>query len=360
MKKTFTLLALIGILMIPFTMNAQTDITPQRYIFPNVPEGPYSLDKQYNGFNAPNNDMDVKDHWNFGFLTIGSTRMINSLEFTDGGEGDILNSYFQIFDMGGEVGKVLMMKGSGSNFDYGVAGDPGYSNSWWNMRWYTDPNNTPTVDEFITAGDDALTAQAKATVRMRMVFQIHEDPVSTDKTQRFFQVAGYRWSGDYKTDISGTVVTSENFISGDFATGGVYDPEKWIVYEYDYYAFDPSHLPLSYNLAFKGVINGTLLIKEFSMTSNPVGEPVREEITLTPGVSTDISSVIEKMGFTSYTKDGRLYLENITPGTDVAVYSISGMLVESFNAQVPALSLPLSSGAYIVRVGKETKKVIVQ
>ncbi|WP_439183331.1 T9SS type A sorting domain-containing protein [Carboxylicivirga taeanensis] len=377
MKKFFTLLCVCGALF-STELSAQTDITPSRYKFNTLPTGPYSLDKQVSGSNPTPSDQDVKDHWNNGFIVIGNPNMATSLTFDGTGPGDILNSYFQVIDMGGEVGKVLLMKGSESTFPYGQAGKPGFSLGWWSMMLFTDINSTPAVADFLPDGisgseatqEQLAEAEAQATVRMRVVFHIHQNAIST--SSKLFDILGYTYTNNAKKDGANLDATRE-FKSGDFTDVVfneeteeeeiTYNADKWIACEYDFSAPEVAGTPLRFNLRMGGNAQSTaLLIKEITFTANPTGAPVEfEELTLTSNpVATSIEPELEATKLQWHSTAGQLHLKNVTVNTALEVYSMTGQLMVAQNATQPEVSLALAKGIYIVRSGNQTTKVAVQ
>lgn len=368
MKKTIHYKLLTAILFVAGIVNAQTDITPSRYVFSDLAVGPYSLDKGYNGANPPANDPDVVDNWNNGFIGVGNPNIAVGADFADG-QGKILNSYYQILDMGGEVGKVLCAKGSESTFAYGVAGDEGFWLGWWNKFIYTDPAKTPNIKQFLDAGDSEADATAKATVRFRVVFHIHQNEIST--TNKLFDILGYTYSGDHKK-VDDVLTATQEFKSGDFTDVVfneeteveeiTYNPNKWIACEYDFVAKEEAGAPLRFTMRMGGNYKSTtLLIKSITMTVNPTGEAVeREELTLTanPGTSA-IREVTEKGALDYYVRDRNLTLKQVEIGENVAVYSISGQMLHSSVANSTEVTIPLAEGFYVVKAGVQTAKVMV-
>lgn len=367
MKKVFTSLALA--VLMSTVISAQQDITPSRYKFSTLPVGAYSLDKQTPGANPPASDPDVIEHWNNGFITVGNPNMKSSLVFTDGGPGAILNTFYQIVDMGGEVGKVLMMKGNQSTFPQGVAGDPGFSLGWWNKSFYTDPVLTPSVVE-VTAANPGISeadAIAKATVRLKVVFHIHQNTI--DNTNKLFDILAYTHTGNQKK-VGGADSPTQQFKSGDFADEEfneetevvelTYNPNKWIATEYDFAAPEKAGVPLRFSFRMGGNANSTaLLIKEMTMTLNPTGNAVEKDVITLLGGSTSVNSPSTSNSFKYYTSGNTLNLFNLEQGALVNVYSLTGVLVQSSVAQSSDASFLLDKGIYIVKVGNETAKVII-
>lgn len=344
--KTFkTLISFLAILLLGATAYAQTDITPSRYIFSDIAEGPYSLDKQTQGGNPTSYDTDVKAHWNDGFITIGNPNMSNSMDFSGSGQGDIVNSYFQILNMGGEVGKVLCMKGSGSTFPYGVAGNAGFWLGWWNLGFNADT----------TLSQEAPFAPIppSTTIRFKVVFNIHQNTPSATK---LFDIMGYTYGNN-----NGAASTA--FTSNDFLTEGAYDTTKWIACEYDYLAGASADYPLRF--AFKmggGAANTTLLIKSITMTANPTGTAV-EKTFLTYDHNEEIVTALDKVETSAITytaSKGQLHLSQLEKGTSIQVYAMSGQLVHQSLAQDANVSIPLAEGIFVVKAGEETFKLMMR
>ncbi len=374
MKNFFTLLFISGLLFTT-TLNAQTDITPARYQFSNLPKGAYSIDKAYPGANPPASDADVVDNWNDGFIT-----MLNpNLSSLTAGQGAILNSYFQIVDLGGTVGKVLCMKGSESTYAYGDAGDAGFWLGWWNLAFYTDPDLTPSVVSMLPSGVTTETAtdaqlqeaEAAATIRLRIVFHIHQNTLST--TSKLFDILGYTYTGNHKQDTDGNIDATPEFKSGDFTseefnwetyeTEYTYDDTKWIACEYDFVAPENAGAPLRFTFRFgDNAENTTLLIKELSMTLNPTGDPVESEVlTLeTDGTTPVFDTIDEVSSLRYYVNNGVVNLMNVEVGADVKVFSLTGQLVQSEKATDSNVELSLNPGMYLVSVANNTVKVLVQ
>lgn len=378
MKKIFTLIALVAV-MGASTLMAQTDITPSRYRFSNLPVGPYSFDKQFSGANVPVSDADVLNHWNDGFLVMGNGTFSTSLDIT-GGNAAILNSAFQVFDMGGQVGKVLMMKGSNSTFPYGTPADAAFNPGWWDMSIFTDPALTPSVASMLPDGvtgetatpEQLATATQQATVRFRIVFQIHENTIRS--TASLFKILGYTFTNNAKT-VGSDLAYTDAFGSADcaneelnletFENEYVYDETKWIACEYDFAAPEEAGEPLRFTLKFGDygwaqLSNYTLLIKEISMIQNPTGDATeREEVFFTPDVSTDINTLPHVEALNYYVANGALCLRNVEAGEQVAIYSITGQTVKTLVATGGEVEVPLSNGIYVVQAGDQTAKVAV-
>ncbi|TLX71945.1 T9SS type A sorting domain-containing protein [Labilibacter sediminis] len=368
MKRLFTLLSICGVLLSTGAF-AQTDITPSRYRFTDQPTGAFSIDKTYSGWNVPASDADVVNHWNNGFISASNPDFPIQLAGGFTGNAATYNSCFQVFDMGGQVGKVLMIKGGASEFPYGVAGTSGGFNAGHSLNFYTHKDHTTAIATGVANGLSEEEAKKQATVRMRLVFHMHQNVLNTATDNG---ILGYSYTNDHKVDEFGAI-QDVKYKSGDFADVVFdeeteeevlsYNPNKWIAVEYDHVANEEDGMPLRFAFRMKWgqIQNATLLIKEISFTANPTGAPVeREELTLVSNVSTSISPVLQKESLDCYGAEGQLVINNVNSGEQVMVYSLAGQLVNSSIAQENQFSIPMSKGIYIVKVGVKTGKVVIQ
>lgn len=372
MKRFFTTVSMVAL----FINGAfsQTDITPSRYKFNSLSVGHYSLDKASPGANPPASDVDVKNNWNNGFITA----LNGQLSSLTSGQGSILNSFFQVLDMGGEVGKVLCMKGGDSTFPYGVAGNAGFGLAWWNLAFYTDPVLTPSITTMLPDGvsvesaspEEMALATKKATVRLRLVFHIHQNTI--DNSNKLFDILGYTYTGNHKKDDLGNLSATQIFKSGDFADVVfneeteeeelTYNPNKWIACEYDFVAPEIAGAPLRFTFRFGGnAAKTTLLIKEMSMIVNPTGDPVENQVlTLVSNpVSTSVNEQPQVETLHYFVSNGILRLKNVNAGEQVVVYSITGQVVHKLEARGQELELPLRKGIYVVQAGSKKAKIAI-
>ncbi|MDG5798910.1 T9SS type A sorting domain-containing protein [Marinilabiliaceae bacterium ANBcel2] len=369
MKKIFTVILIIGVTFTFHKSYAQEDITPSGYDFSQMEVGEFTLDAEFATANPPNSWEFVTDYWNDRFVAVGGGAFETSTDLSSN-MGSILQTYFQIVDLGGEVGKVLMMKGPNNSFEYGEPGDEGFWPGWFNLSFYTDPDNTPSIAGVIDQGVDEEDAEKHATVRMRVVFHIHQNEIET--SNKLFDILGYTYTGMHK-QVDGSDAPTREFRSGDFASVEFdpitetevfeYNPDKWIVCEYDFVANEESGVPLRYVLRFgeSDFTTTALMIKEISFIANPEGEPVEmEEIQLSAGDPTNVSIPGAVSTLDYYTTEGNLHLNNLSAGQLIEIYSITGQKIDAVKTVSGSLTIPLNRGFYIVRVDQEAVKVSIQ
>lgn len=72
--------------------------------------------------------------------------------------------------------------------------------------------------------------------------------------------------------------------------------------------------------------------------------------------TSDIRSTFEDTKPHVFVKQGQLEITNISSGTSVEIYTIGGEILYRSNDQRD-LSIPISKGFYLVKIGKETYKI---
>ena len=316
------------------------DVTPAYYKFANQPVGQYKLAAFYGGANANNHNgasiapsTIVEEHYNEGAVTIHGAIV--------GGFFDFLQDGTSIVDLGGEVGKVLCINGMNSNYntiynmDYAKCTG---SLNWFNFNWFMDPQNTPTDGTAETPN-----------IRVRMVLNIFANTLeeSANIINSAYMMSGQNNMLPAQTNVAeGVAITSGEF--AEFDEDGepvvdddenyVYDPTKWMVYEWDTYASEdaiPMRLKMEMNNG--NMANATIFIKEITFTqladaSTPiVGK--REKTYQTYSVNPQTSSIAA-----------------VTSEGTAEYYNLSGMKVNAGN---------LTQGIYIVKNGAATSKVVV-
>lgn len=304
MKKTLLSLFFLGSAAVAM---AQVDITPSRYVFSSQPTGSYEIDFASTGANPAANLAAAVDDFNGGYIGINNGQMggkdkPNALAVING---------TQIVDLGGEVGKVLCIKGQNSTYAFGTPSDNAMTVGWWNMSFYTDKENTLPD----TSGDDPVPTP----VRFSFVFKIVNN--TPDATNNHITLDAYT----YSNNNWGAKNTVPAFKSGDFIQtyedgepvldddeNYINDETKWIKYEMDFSAPDVEGAPLRFVIKFAGqnpAFNNTaFLVKELTVTKNPTGDPVTGEVlNYKPGDASSISSVIfgDNANQKVYTLDGR-------------------------------------------------------
>lgn len=346
-------------LMLAVSVMAQTDITPSRYKFADQPVGQWTIDEALPGANPSNAYAPAVDNFHDGYV------IINNGQFGAGLEAPNAKAIVQglsIVDLGGEVNKVLCMKGKDSKFPYGTASQiaDGLKIGWWNMSFFTSSANV----------------EKEHPVRFSIVFKLIEN--QPDLENGFITFDAYTYAGNnlYNPTNLRTIYKSGDFIqryeddgspveddNGDY----IYDDDLWQKFEFDYQAGDEAGIPLRLMIAFSNqnpkFNNTTLLIKSITMTKDPSGEP---EIGTVKMKWNPISVGVQDLHKDNFDKiqyiceDNVVKFSNINDGERVDVYSINGQSITSFIANGTSNSISLNKGFYIVKAGSNVSKVIVK
>jgi hypothetical protein len=88
----------------------------------------------------------------------------------------------------------------------------------------------------------------------------------------------------------------------------------------------------------------------YDFQASATDEPLNDRFALRAGATTGLpSSVFNKVLI--YAAEGRVYIENLTIGDKVAIYNLTGQLVETLRATSPDTSVALpAKGVYVVKV----------
>lgn len=327
---------------------AQKDITPARYVFANQKVGTFTYDEALAGANPANAYDKAVDNFHDGYIVINNGQFGAGLDAAP--NAMYIQSGTSIVDMGGEVGKVLCIKGANSTFPFGKAAEGTFGIGWWNMSFYT-PSNVP----------------EETPVRFRIVFKIVEN--TPDILAGMLAVRAYTYAGDF-SDATKAYGSSE-FIARyddddspkeDENGNYYYEDNLWQAVEFDYQAGTEAGIPMRLALAFSNqakLPNSTILIKEIKMTMSPVGEPKAEE-----AIRFSSSVANEKIKFenkVSYAVSGnRVELRGLNAGEKVYVYMVNGKMVKTFTAKGSNDYVTLSDGLYFVKSATSTLKVSVK
>lgn len=348
------------------------NITPSKFFFSEKTVGNYKdfVDKSVAGANPANQDADVKTYFaeRNGFVCVSNGQFANGLTFANDyvakQDSNIMNA-MQIVDLGGEVGKVFMLKGANSTFEAGTAPSTMLAPTWWNLHLMTDPTKTPTIKSFNDQG--LADSVQRATIRMKIVFHIHANAKATTKT---FGILGYNADGNTKKKADNTTLDySPDFTSADFYDSffdpdleeniDTYNPNKWRIYEYDWYAKNAGTSPLRYSMLFGGNMNtSTLLIKEISFTLHPTAPitPDNTYVTLTSGGSSSVKPTVAT-SLRVAARNGHLSVYDVKEGALIGIYNSAGQLVKQAVSEGSVTNIALSKGFYIVKIGGRTSKV---
>ena len=319
------------------------DLTPAYYKFANHPVGQYKIMGFYHKANPDDAPSKIyEDHYNDGALFVAGGQFAGNPNVTYAQD---LQAGVSIVDLGGEVGKVMCVNGVNSNYNtvYGMdyAKCTGSLN-WFNFNWFMDAEHTP-VDG---------TAEAP-NIRVRIVLNVFANTL--DESANIVNSA-YMMSGQNNPLPAGTYTAEGVAItSGSFAEydedgepvvddneNYVYDPTKWMVYEWDAYATaDATPMRLKMEMNQGNLATATVFIKEISFTQlaeNP--EPI---------IGT------RKKSYVKYEVDPQSVaaaIETVKSAEGNAeYYNLSGMKVNANN---------LTQGVYIVKNGAATSKVVVK
>lgn len=314
--KTHLLLASLA--LAAMSANAQVDVTPARYIFANQPVGQYKLDNVGNcdggtGANPLPNWPKVVSEWNDGYFIVNNGQMTS---LTSPNTAN-LQSGLNIVDLGGEVGKVLAMKGHDSTTETATAAEGNLTVGWFNLGWYLQQGTCP----------------EKTPVRFQVVFKIYEN--TPDITTGQLRFDSYTYSNNHCSQNTENAIdkatTNKIWGSADFiaryADDGspmenedgdmYYDDELWQQVEFDWVAnsedgdADPLRLTMHFN---NNKFNtSTILIKSIKAIQAPEGESVCQPVRYTVSPEA-ISQLLGHQNATaSYDLSGRV-VKNTTHG----------------------------------------------
>lgn len=328
---------------------AQNDITPDRFKFANQPEGEYKIDYFVTTANPANGWQIPIDRSDDGFLMVaGAPAGIPATEETPSTNmGQSIQKLTTIVDLGGEVGKVLCMKGKASKYENGAENIPDADIRWFNYNFYTPFTFTP----ISTSEDD------QNPIRVRLVFSIvHNTQISTDEMFKMYAstlansptpVNGLFSAADFQLlDEEGDPVVDDEW-------NAQYDPTRWMVYEFDFVVGTEAGNPARLKMEIANAVwaEGAILIKELKFLTEPVGEPVqRQYVTYKPG---DDSSVADLFKEKAFTVSG----DQVTFSAAGEVYGLNGMKVATAKA---GETVQLNAGFYIVRANGESSKLIIK
>ena len=258
--KAKSLLLSAAAMLTAFGAYAQNDITPDRFKFANQPEGEYKIDYFVTTANPANGWQIPIDRSDDGFLMVaGAPAGIPATEETPSTNmGQSIQKLTTIVDLGGEVGKVLCMKGKASKYENGAENIPDADIRWFNYNFYTPFTFTP----ISTSEDD------QNPIRVRLVFSIvHNIQTSTDDMFKMYAstlansptpVNGLFSAADFQLlDEEGDPVVDDEW-------NAQYDPTRWMVYEFDFVVGTEAGNPARLKMEIANAVwaEGAILIKE--------------------------------------------------------------------------------------------------
>lgn len=326
--KTKTLLFSAAALLAVSNVNAQTDITPERFVFSNQELGEYKIDYFNKGGNTPVNWQMAIDQSDNGFFVLaGAAKLGQSEEVPTSNMGQSIQKLTTIVDLGGEIGKVLCMKGQSSNYENGAENIPGADIGWFNYNFYLPKSQTP----------------VNAPVRIRLVFNcVHNDAENAGALFKMYS----------STNQNNAGTAYDKFEPKDFLKDGVYDPTKWEIFEIDVQVAEDGNPPRLKMEVQTGVwANGAILIKEIKFIANPEGEPVQGEfVTYDSGTSNVAETILDQ---SAYSVTGN----NVTFLQAGEVFGLNGIKVATAKA---GETVQLNAGFYIVRTNGQAAKLVIR
>ncbi len=358
--KKFLLLASAAVLGMGAMSAEEVDVTPKAYNFNNATEIPIST-YTFTGanINVPvkesitNFDAEYKD----GLIVFGGGQYANPAQ-----------SYYQnavagtnLVDLGGEVGKVFAHVGENCDVaealkayngnDYVIPKAPGGRN-WFNMNFFTDPENTPT--------------HSTGYLRIKVVYNIYAPAYSADNVvNKMYTVTNDGGVTPIQDDANDFTPFSigDCFVEDPETEEMSWDPTRWATYEWTTFCpdddGDKSFAPLRIKTECSGASNAALFIKEIKITlvegetlENPeAGKRVRDFITLTPG----------KPGEAGIDAVEAAEAATVRVNGNVASFSAPAEVYNLTGAKVAAgTEVTLTAGIYVARVGAKAVKFIVK
>lgn len=331
------------------------DVTPSKYKYANKEVGIEVIDTFFTGsnVNAPCDEL-IQKKYNNGLFVVAGGQFGNTAQ----PYAKDLQAGTSIVDLGGEVGKVLCINGVNSKFNekYNVKFPQCTGTlNWFNFNWFMDPKNTPTIKD---------ATDATRNIRVRVVLNVYSNkpgeadniinaaymvsnqgnvmPTESNKATAVAITTG-EFIERYADDDAPVLDDNENYI---------YDPTKWMVYEWDTYCPTPVDEQTGVPLRLKMEMNAagktpklhecTVFIKEVSFTkladnAKRIEGNKRSKtfLTLKPGIATGISSI------------------NASASNGVKeIYTLNGTRVNA--------GTQLGQGLYIVKEGGKTTKMVIK
>lgn len=327
-----------------FAAVAQTDITPSGYKWAETGVVPTISSVAVKGSNP---SVPAFTTWN------GETEWNNGLIGIDGANNanfnpDAIKAGFSIVDLGGEVGKVLALRGaacSNVETDLAAAGVTATipqmtaATTWFDLNFFTDPDNTPTS----ASAGNAETLPTDCYIHVKLVMNIYTDDQtdSQESNSEGANVTGISFQSNQNSiSPNGTVypgIYAYNFFvpetEGEYVGLPAYDedgnakwdPTRWLVYEFDSYCVSAdgttSYAPMRVKMSCSSWGNfstETLFIKELTFTKCS-GTPENAYYT-----SAGQSYTTLKVGSGDATG---ISSATLTPASDGAKYSLDGKRV---------------------------------
>ncbi|MDD4199103.1 MAG: T9SS type A sorting domain-containing protein [Paludibacter sp.] len=353
MKTKILLLSIVMVLFGAVVSAQVVDITPSRYVFADQPVGQYVVDAVNAGANPPIGWAAPSENFNNGYFVLaGGPAVFTSL---DAVQPAAIREGINIVDLGGDVGKVLVMRGKTSTYNVGTPMGSGYDGAWFNLNFYMDKNNTPIAEN----------------IRVRLVFSVAENVISqTGSALNRFYTSNSQNNPSPALANAPATFPSANFQATDEQGDPLvnddgeayYDPKKWMVYEFDASIPEASGNPARLKMDITATAgNMTLFIKEIKFIKNATGDPaVRQMLTLNPTVTSIKRPHAKNEKLNVGIDHHQVKLFSVDAGSKVTVYNATGQISKSFTTTTQDESFNLETGFYIIRVQNKTGKIIIK
>ena len=344
MKKTLLFSAAMLLGASAYAQTADLDMTPTRFQFANQEVGQVLINYYNSGVNpaasTPTEATTMADNGFVGCYVAPADGVTNGTEPTTDMTRS-LQANINIVDLGGQVGKVLCLKGPESTSKYGPAAANAGILRFGEYSFYTKVTG----------------AERQAKVRTRLVYSIVSNAESYDDVfEPPFSTFTNNDSGNQKGyfDPSNYYAEEDGGVAYDDEGNPIYDATKWQVFEFDASVGEVAGFPgrLRFHWVVEAYKTSCVLIKEMKFILNPTGDPVQGEfVTYTPGTSAVKELVLgENRAFT-------VAGNQVTFSAAGNVYNISGMQVAD---AVAGETVTLDRGIYVVKAGDKTEKLIVK
>ena len=352
----------------------EEDITPNAYNYNNVTS--FSYAGYYTGANITVpvwTTVDGDNLYDEGLVVVAGGQFGNTAQTyaTDLAAGTSL------FDFGGTVGQVLVVSGIDSDINdelyelYGVETNiPSCTSSlnWFNIDWFSDPNNTPTGDDNVIHVSLELNIYSKefganaivnCSYPMDNQNNVQPNGSNTAENVAINSMEFCKWwdEDELGTDAEGDYEEEDG--TGDY----IWNPERWLTYSFDCTmpeSDSSDYIPFRVKTEINqtNLASSTIFFRNVKITYEAGGDLT---YTTTRNRSWTYYTV-EPSGITSVTADREANLYSVN-GNEVSfeagaqIYTISGALVDTANA---GDTKTLSKGFYVAKVGDKGVKFVIR
>jgi hypothetical protein len=286
---------------------------------------------------------------------------------------DMVVSGLSLVDLGGEVGQVLCINGYESKFNDYVKANynvdlnapkmdssivRGAVNGWWQFNWLAKPADTP------RSNSKSNSVPTDSYVHVKMVFNVFANEFDTNTCPTSVYIKDNQNNVHPASDDSADkiAVSGDEFIKYydddeddpmlDDDDNFIWDPTKWMVYEFDTWcpandgstSYAPIYVKCGFGNGKSSIGQRTVLVKSVEFTKMD-GKPT---------ILNTRSRKIETLKVFEYSNNDNAAVSDLAvedSNAPVEVYNLSGVRVNSDN---------LPAGLYIRRQGNKATKVVVK